>query len=103
MTAETHQQQDERVCLPRTDVESRREPAACRVERKALKDVGREDEEAANNLRTLRDRAGPLNPMPRPILHTVVRGFTRGVLTRPVAGVAANIGPYTPNERRTTQ
>ena len=30
MTAETHQWQDERVRLLQTDVESRREPAACR-------------------------------------------------------------------------
>ena len=96
MPADNHQRQDDMVCLPRTEFESLLEQAACRGARKALKEVGLADEEAANDIRTLRDLAGSIKTMQRTFLQTVVRWITIGVLALLVAGVAAKLGPFTP-------
>ena len=101
MTADNHQRQDDMVCLPQkikelAEFESLLEQAACRGARKALKEVGLADEEAANDIRTLRDLAGSIKTMQRTFLQTVVRWITIGVLALLVAGVAAKLGPFTP-------
>ena len=53
-------------------------------------------DEAANDIRTLRDLAGSIKTMQRTFLQTVVRWITIGVLALLVAGVAAKLGPFTP-------
>ena len=54
------------------------------------------DEQAANDIRTLRDLASSIKTIGRTFLQTVVRWFTIGLLALLVAGVAAKFGPFTP-------
>jgi hypothetical protein len=61
------------LCLPRTEFESLLEKAAFWGAKKALKEVGLADEEAANDIRSLRDLAGSIKTMQRTFLQTVVR------------------------------
>ena len=70
--------------------------AECRGARKALKEVGLADEEAANDIRTLRDLTGSIKTMQRTFLQTIVRWITIGLLALLVAGVAAKLRPFTP-------
>lgn len=83
------------VSLPRTEFEALLEQAACRGARKALQEVGLADEDAAKDIRTLRDLAGSFKTMQSTFLQTIVRWVTIGLLALLVAGVAAKIGPFT--------
>lgn len=87
-------QREDMVCLPRDEFETLLEQAACRGARKALKEVGLADEEAANDIRTLRDLAGSIKVMQRTFLQTLVRWITVGLLALLVAGVAAKGGIF---------
>lgn len=87
--------QADMVCLPRTEFESLLEQSACRGARKALKEVGLADEQAAHDIRDLRDMAGSIKAMQRTFLQTIVRWITIGLLALLVAGVAAKLGPFT--------
>lgn len=98
MTADNHQRQDDMVCLPHTEFESLLEQAAFRGTRKALKEVGLADEEAAHDIRDLRDLAGSIKTMQRTFLQTIVRWITIGLLALLVAGVAAKLDPSPPNK-----
>ena len=54
--------------------------------------IGLADEDAANDIRTLRDLAGSIKIMQRTFLQTLVRWVTVGLLALLVAGVAAKGG-----------
>ena len=83
---------DGMVVMPHDEFETLLEQAACRGARKALKEVGLADEDAANDIRTLRDLAGSIKVMQRTFLQTLVRWVTVGILALLVAGIAAKGG-----------
>lgn len=89
MSAAKPPQREDMIVIPRSEFETLLEQAACRGARKALIEVGLADEDAANDIRTLRDLAGSIKIMQRTFLQTLVRWVTVGLLALLVAGVAA--------------
>ena len=87
-------QREDMIVIPRSEFETLLEQAACRGARKALIEVGLADEDAANDIRTLRDLAGSIKVMQRTFLQTLVRWVTVGLLALLVAGVAAKGGIF---------
>lgn len=94
MSAAKPPQREDMIVIPRSEFETLLEQAACRGARKALIEVGLADEDAANDIRTLRDLAGSLKIMQRTFLQTLVRWVTVGLLALLVAGVAAKGGMF---------
>ncbi|MAI61108.1 MAG: hypothetical protein CBB87_01310 [Micavibrio sp. TMED27] len=92
MSAAKPPQREDMIVIPRSEFETLLEQAACRGARKALIEVGLADEDAANDIRTLRDLAGSIKIMQRTFLQTLVRWVTVGLLALLVAGVAAKGG-----------
>ena len=92
MSAAKPPQREDMIVIPRSEFETLLEQAACRGARKALIEVGLADEDAANDIRTLRDLAGSIKVMQRIFLQTLVRWVTVGLLALLVAGVAAKGG-----------
>ena len=94
MSAAKPPQREDMIVIPRSEFETLLEQAACRGARKALIEVGLADEDAANDIRTLRDLAGSIKIMQRTFLQTLVRWMTVGLLALLVAGVAAKGGMF---------
>ena len=94
MSAAKPPQREDMIVIPRSEFETLLEQAACRGARKALIEVGLADEDAANDIRTLRDLAGSIKIMQRTFLQTLVRWVTVGLLALLVAGVAAKGGMF---------
>ncbi len=94
MSAAKPPQREDMIVIPRSEFETLLEQAACRGARKALIEVGLADEDAANDIRTLRDLAGSIKIMQRTFLQTLVRWVTVGLLALLVAGVAAKGGIF---------
>ena len=94
MSAAKPPQREDMIVIPRSEFETLLEQAACRGARKALIEVGLADEDAANDIRTLRDLAGSIKVMQRTFLQTLVRWVTVGLLALLVAGVAAKGGIF---------
>jgi hypothetical protein len=94
MSAAKPPQREDMIVIPRSEFETLLEQAACRGARKALIEVGLADEDAANDIRTLRDLAGSIKMMQRTFLQTLVRWMTVGLLALLVAGVAAKGGMF---------
>ena len=94
MSAAKPSQREDMIVIPRSEFETLLEQAACRGARKALIEVGLADEDAANDIRTLRDLAGSIKMMQRTFLQTLVRWVTVGLLALLVAGVAAKGGMF---------
>ncbi len=92
MSAAKPPQREDMIVIPRSEFETLLEQAACRGARKALIEVGLADEDAANDIRTLRDLAGSIKIMQRTFLQTLVRWVTVGLLALLVAGIAAKGG-----------
>jgi hypothetical protein len=92
MSAAKPPQREDMIVIPRSEFETLLEQAACRGARKALKEVGLADEDAANDIRTLRDLAGSIKVMQRTFLQTLVRWVTVGLLALLVAGALAKSG-----------
>lgn len=92
MSAAKPPQREDMIVIPRSEFETLLEQAACRGARKALIEVGLADEDAANDIRTLRDLAGSIKIMQRTFLQTLVRWVTVGLLALLVAGFAAKGG-----------
>ena len=80
------------VVLPRPEFESLLEQAACRGARKALHEVGLNDENAAEDVRDLRDLLGTMRTAKQEAFRAVVRWLTVGFLVLLLAGVAAKSG-----------
>lgn len=74
------------------DIEQMLERAACRGARRALKEVGLADDEAAHDIRNLRDFVSTIKSMQRTFLVTVVRWLTIGTLALIAAGIYAKGG-----------
>lgn len=87
-------QREDMIRMPRDEFETLLEQAACRGARKALKEVGLADEDAANDIRTLRDLAGSIKIMQRTFLQTLVRWVTVGLLAFLVAGIVTKGGMF---------
>ena len=94
MSAAKPPQREDMMVIPLSEFETLLEQAACRGARKALIEVGLADEDAANDIRTLRDLAGSIKIMQRTFLQTLVRWVTVGLLALLVAGVAAKGGVF---------
>ena len=94
MSAAKPPQREDMIVIPRSEFETLLEQAACRGARKALIEVGLADEDAANDIRTLRDLAGSIKIMQRTFLQTLVRWVTVGLLALLVAGLAAKGGAF---------
>ena len=94
MSAAKPPQREDMIVIPRSEFETLLEQAACRGARKALIEVGLADEDAANDIRTLRDLAGSIKVMQRTFLQTLVRWVTVGLLALLVAGIAAKGGIF---------
>jgi hypothetical protein len=94
MSAAKPPQREDMIVIPRSEFETLLEQAACRGARKALIEVGLADEDAANDIRTLRDLAGSIKIMQRTFLQTLVRWVTVGLLALLVAGVASKGGLF---------
>lgn len=94
MSAAKTPQREDMIVIPRSEFETLLEQAACRGVRKALKEVGLADEDAANDIRTLRDLAGSIKVMQRTFLQTLVRWVTVGLLALLAAGIAAKGGIF---------
>lgn len=94
MSAAKPPQREDMIVIPRDEFETLLEQAACRGARKALIEVGLADEDAANDIRTLRDLAGSIKVMQRTFLQTLVRWVTVGLLALLVAGIAAKGGIF---------
>ena len=94
MSAAKPPQREDMIVIPRSEFETLLEQAACRGARKALIEVGLADEDAANDIRTLRDLAGSIKIMQRTFLQSLVRWVTVGLLALLVAGVAAKGGIF---------
>jgi hypothetical protein len=94
MSAAKPPQREDMIVIPRSEFETLLEQAACRGARKALIEVGLADEDAANDIRTLRDLAGSIKIMQRTFLQTLVRWVTVGLLALLVAGIAAKGGVF---------
>lgn len=85
MSAAKPPQREDMIVIPRSEFETLLEQAACR---------GARDEDAANDIRTLRDLAGSIKIMQRTFLQTLVRWVTVGLLALLVAGIAAKGGVF---------
>ncbi len=94
MSAAKPPQREDMIVIPHSEFETLLEQAACRGARKALIEVGLADEDAANDIRTLRDLAGSIKIMQRTFLQTLVRWVTVGLLALLVAGVASKGGLF---------
>lgn len=92
MSAAKPPQREDMIVIPRSEFETLLEQAACRGARKALIEVGLADEDAANDIRTLRDLAGSIKVMQRTFLQTLVRWVTVGLLALLVAGAVTKGG-----------
>ncbi|MCP5405178.1 MAG: hypothetical protein H6922_03030 [Pseudomonadaceae bacterium] len=86
--------QPDLVVLPRPEFEDLLEQAACRGARKALHEVGLNDEGAATDVRDLRDLLSAVRTAKTEALRAIVRWFTVGVLLLIMAGIAAKSGYY---------
>ena len=95
MSSEDLARHDDMICLPREEFEALLERAACRGARRALQEVGLADEQAASDIRALRDLSGSIKTVQRTFLKTVVSWLTIGLLALLVAGLATKIGPFT--------
>lgn len=80
------------IYLRRSELETLLEEAACLGARKALREVGLADEEAAHDIRTLRDLSRSIKAMQRTFWQTLVRWLTVGLLAVLVAGIASKSG-----------
>ncbi len=85
---------DVMVCLPRDEFEILLEQAACRGARKALQEVGLADEEAADDIRDLRDLAGTIKLIQHTFVKTLVHWLTIGIMALIAAGVAVKSGVF---------
>lgn len=94
MSAAKPPQREDMIVIPRSEFETLLEQAACRGARKALIEVGLADENAANDIRTLRDLAGSIKIMQRTFLQTLVRWVTVALLALLVTGIAAKGGVF---------
>lgn len=80
------------VALPRPEFEALLEQAACRGARKALLEVGLNDENAAADVRDLRDLLSAMRTAKQEAFRTFIRWATVGILVLLLAGVAAKAG-----------
>lgn len=80
------------IVLPRPEFESLLEQAACRGARKALHEVGLNDENAAEDVRDLRDLLGAMRTAKKEAFRAFIRWLTLGFLVLLLAGVAAKAG-----------
>ncbi len=85
---------DDMVCLPREEFETLLEQAACRGAKKALIEVGLADEEAADDIRDLRDLAGMIKLIQRTFVQTLVHWLTIGIMALIAAGIAIKSGAF---------
>jgi len=84
--------QGDLVTLPRPEFESLLEQAACRGALKALHEVGLNDENAAEDVRDLRDLLGAMRMAKKEAFRAFIRWLTMGLLILLLAGVAAKSG-----------
>lgn len=89
-----NKQKNDIVSLSNIELEARLEQVASRAAHKALKEIGLDDDEAATDIRTLRDLAASIRAMQRTFLQTFVRWLTIGLFALLVAGIAAKIGIF---------
>lgn len=82
------------ITIPRPEFEDLLEQAACRGARKALQEVGLSDENAATDVRDLRDLLSALRTAKKEALQTFVRWLTLGILLLILAGVTAKMGVF---------
>lgn len=80
------------ITLPHSEFESLLEQAACRGARKALHEVGLNDENAAADVRDLRDLLSAMRTAKQEAFRAVIRWVTVGLLVLLLAGVAAKSG-----------
>lgn len=80
------------ITLPHSEFESLLEQAACRGARKALHEVGLNDENAAADVRDLRDLLSAMRTAKQEAFRAVVRWVTVGILILLLAGIAAKSG-----------
>jgi hypothetical protein len=80
------------IRLPKSEFESLLEQAACRGARKALHEVGLNDEKAAADVRDLRDLLSAMRTAKQEAFRAFIRWLTVGVLILLLAGVAAKAG-----------
>ncbi len=80
------------VVVPRQEFESLLEQAACRGARKALHEVGLNDENAAADVRDLRDLLSAMRTAKQEAFRAFIRWLTVGILVLLLAGVAAKAG-----------
>ena len=80
------------VVLPRSEFEALLEQAACRGARKALNEVGLNDENAPADIRDLRDLLSAMRTAKKEAWSAFVRWLTMGILILFLAGVAAKAG-----------
>lgn len=86
--------QPDLVVLPRSEFEDLLEQAACRGARKALHEVGLNDEGAATDVRDLRDLLSVMRTAKNEALRAFVRWVTLGILALILAGIAMKSGYY---------
>ncbi len=84
--------QGDLVALPRPEFESLLEQAACRGARKALQEVGLNDENAAADVRDLRDLLSAMRTAKQEAFRAFIRWLTLGFLVLLLAGVTAKAG-----------
>jgi len=82
---------DGHVFMPEEEFEQLLEMAAERGAKRALADVGLVDEEAAGDIRGLRDLLGAVRMAKRTAWQTVVRLITTGLILALIAGVAIKL------------
>lgn len=80
------------VVVPRQEFESLLEQAACRGARKALHEVGLNDENAAADVRDLRDLLSAMRTAKQEAFRAFIRWLTLGILVLLMAGVAVKSG-----------
>lgn len=84
--------QSDLIVLPRPEFEALLEQAACRGARKALQQVGLHDENAAQDVRDLRDVLAAMRTARNEAFRTFIRWLTLGLLALLMAGIAAKSG-----------
>ena len=92
MSAAKPPQREDMIVIPRSEFETLLEQAACRGARKALKEVGLADEEAANDIRTLRDWIHACHIIKSEALKTIVSIVIKTIIMALVIGLAWLIG-----------
>lgn len=81
----------DQICMPKAEFEALIEDACCRGARKALDQIGLHDENAAQDIKDLRDLLDSFKVAKNVAFRTLIRWLTLAVLALILAGILTNV------------